>query len=1146
MAEELRADLVLNVDDALSSIDRIGAGLNQTAQQFAVALSDALGVLDQPIAVDVTADTGGVADALTAVEAEAADALIVVPVEGDTEQLASDLDALDAPQLVADVLADTTQAESELNALEAPTDVVIQVEANTTQAEASLAGVGDAAASSTGGVGELNRGVEGLSASLTLVEGSGQGVLDFIGQLGPAGEAAAVGIGVLAGVTGVLFAQAIEAQGVTDAFNRTLGSLGTEVRTVDVAGLNTDLADLAIALGSDDEAALNAAQKFAQLGQAAGASGDQIDTTTGQIAALAANARATNPALGDLASIQDGLSRALARGGRFVGQYGISLTGAEIEARALADTGKTTAAELTQFEKVAAGAAIATDRLGSSIEGNVSGALDDSAVSFARLQEEFKNTIEQLGQPFIVPVLDLLESAAPLALAFVGALADVSEALLPLAQAAIEAAGPFVQLFSDQITAAAQAFAPLLDRVAVVLGDVFASLEGDNQAVLAAFSDLLSESARISVALFDALEPLIRVLLPLFADTLNGNAGAIQAFADLMGIAAAAVEGVGDALSPAGALFGFFSDQTDEQAAAAERAAEANNVLRESLFGQATTFQTVGAAVAKLDSGFADFVATQSLFADDVSVERALQRTGIEAEALLDQFGSLDAGFKSFVEQAVRTGEITLKIDGVDATADDVAGLDGNLTDLINTGRVAITNGEDLAFTFNQQQVALEEAARVQFDAVAASRGLNDEQQKQIAAYAAATFGIDSYQNRLRALSDFQSAEAAAAAEAVVLPLELQAEAWLALGDAVAQGTVNQQNFAGFAEGLAAQLGVSSEQIGQFVTFIETEVARLTEAFQANVPTINELFASITDVTDPQQFIDNLNLRTLGLILYRENLQKISEGSRADVIAVLSQLPLEQAQAIAASLAQSTPELQAAFGQAGVAGEGAINDLNTFLAGEARTETSSSLEALAQFGTSAFGVNLNFEQAGRDGITQFSAFVKTDGTTDVGLASSNAGKVGGDNLTSGYAVGIAEGTGDVTEAARQMIRDVEAAARDEADSDSPSKLFAKIGRDLTAGMSVGLSDGTRDVVAAAEAIVQEAALAAASTPLAFDVSGGDVTGGTGGVVINQLRVEVSAAPGMTAADAKAIGAAAVEGAVDAASRAQVRAAARAS
>lgn len=84
---------------------------------------------------------------------------------------------------------------------------------------------------------------------------------------------------------------------------------------------------------------------------------------------------------------------------------------------------------------------------------------------------------------------------------------------------------------------------------------------------------------------------------------------------------------------------------------------------------------------------------------------------------------------------------------------------------------------------------------------------------------------------------------------------------------------------------------------------------------------------------------------------------------------------------------------------------------------------------------------------------------------------SQVAKVKGAGLSVGrdLATGLANGVADpaITRAAQanaaRLVRQAEQAARDEAQSNSPSKLFAAVGRDLTAGLVEGAKKGGDDV-----------------------------------------------------------------------------------
>lgn len=1139
---DLSANLDLSVDDALASIDRLGAQLDQTAQRFSVALADALTVLDQPIDVTVSAETAPLVDAIDEVDAAAA---VDVDVSGDTEQLALELEALDAEPVVVDVDADVAGYEEDVANLPEPPDVEIDVLVNTGDAEADLDGVASASSETQGSLAGLAVGSFALGEAFQSAEDGAGGLGSALSGLGGPAQVALAGVAAV-GVAGAalgavgqqLFEAAVPAVTATESFDRALGDLATPLSTItsSTGGLSTSVAQLAQDLGSSDEEVIQAVQGFGQLGVAAGDSTADIDQASENIVKLAARARSLNPALGDLDSNIRGLERGLARGGRFLAQYGIDLSSVEVETRALADTGKASARELTQYEKSVAGAALAVEQLGGALDEDIASGLDNASIRLGRFQQQFGDAIEDLGKPLVVPIFDLLESALPAALDIAQAAAELVEALFPLAEVAVQAAGPLAELFSAVVIQAARDFAPLVERVADLIGRVLNDALTDAAPTFARLSDALGDLAVFALDLFDAFEPLLELFL-------GGALGPLLQFVEVLTGAAEALAFITQ-FAPVPALFG----NGQEDANTAGRVAEEAGRLKDQLFGVSTEADDVAGALTNLDNRFVDFLRSSSTFADDIEVERSLERVGVSSEELLDQLSDLGDGFKEFVIDANNAGEITVELNGREATSADLRGLAGDFRSLVDEGKVVITQNSALTDAFRNQQGTLDDLARVQYEAVVASAGYNDAVQQEIAAFAAAEFGADSYANRLRAINVLQTEQATQAAEALVLPLEQQAGAWLSLADAVVRGDVTAQNFQDTTAGLPERLGVSAEQIGGFVEVIDASVKAIGDTLVTNLPSATAVLQGFKDVTDPQQVIDNLALQTLAVANFLNNQQLLLTEGKDDTVALLASLPTEQAAQLSQALVDAEPEIRDNFEAALEGGQDAVDALEEFYRGPAAQAIASNdgaLAELAQDGTDQLGLNFKFDEAAEPAVQELSSYLFAQ--DEIPEASAAAGLIGGFSLGDGFVGGIEQKIPDVEEAARLLVQAAERAAREEAESRSPSRLFARLGEDLTEGMAVGLADGADAVVREAERIVATAAQVVADTPLTFDATVvADAAAAGGGVVIQNLTVDVSAAAGMTTTEARAIGAAAMTGAIDAASRARVRAIARAS
>jgi len=94
--------------------------------------------------------------------------------------------------------------------------------------------------------------------------------------------------------------------------------------------------------------------------------------------------------------------------------YGLAVSEAEVQARALADTGKRSASELTRLEKAEATLAVATEKAGKAI-GDLDRTQDSTANSMRRLSAEWTEAKAAIGDgliPVLEAVIPLLSDAA--------------------------------------------------------------------------------------------------------------------------------------------------------------------------------------------------------------------------------------------------------------------------------------------------------------------------------------------------------------------------------------------------------------------------------------------------------------------------------------------------------------------------------------------------------------------------------------------------------------------------------------------------------------------------------------------------------------------------------------------------------------
>ena len=312
------------------------------------------------------------------------------------------------------------------------------------------------------------------------------------------------GFAAVAAAAGGFFTAAVQSESATRSFNQTLGELAPAIDNVDVNGLDISLQELAETLGSDDEAVLTVATRFGQLGITSNAAAEDIATANNQLFAVAANIRATNPALGELDQIATRAGQAFIRGGRAAAGLGLSLTSQQIRAEAANQTGKDINATFTQFELFAAGAALASEQFGSAVERNIDQALQNPAIALGNIQQIFANTIEELGKPLVIPVLQLLRDGIPVATGFLTLVSEIAVGLLPVVQAAFAA------------------ISPVLQTVTSSLQDLFADLQPLFVSLGESIAEFISNFGPLLDVVVDAIDVLATGLIPILTPIVEG------------------------------------------------------------------------------------------------------------------------------------------------------------------------------------------------------------------------------------------------------------------------------------------------------------------------------------------------------------------------------------------------------------------------------------------------------------------------------------------------------------------------------------------------------------------------------------------------------------------------------------------------
>ncbi|MBO9437338.1 hypothetical protein J7354_01565 [Sulfitobacter sp. R18_2] len=105
---------------------------------------------------------------------------------------------------------------------------------------------------------------------------------------------------------------------------------------------------------------------------------------------------------------------------------------------------------------------------------------------------------------------------------------------------------------------------------------------------------------------------------------------------------------------------------------------------------------------------------------------------------------------------------------------------------------------------------------------------------------------------------------------------------------------------------------------------------------------------------------------------------------------------------------------------------------------------------------------------------------------DVNAETAAAGRAIGRDLGAGIGVGLDQSAPDLEQRTRDYINSVEDAARDESETQSPSRVWMRLGRDLMDGLGVGIADGAQSAAASAAAAANQVTAAASAAQPALN------------------------------------------------------------
>ena len=679
----LEETVVLDIADGLHQIDALEEALTNAATTFKVALADALDVLTGVQVTDVDAS-----QITTSIDTAVNAADLALEPEVDTSTITTSIDdAVNAADTNVEIDALTSSITDDINESIAAADTTVEVDADVSQAEDAIGGLSDTLQPLTENAGGATDALGGLAGASNLfaagartAAGDGAAASGAVAGLGGAAATTVGVVGALGFAVKTFTDEALAADAATRRFKATFGPLADDINQIDIGGLNESLSDLALRLGADDDQLRQAASSIGQVGISSGKTREEVAATAEQIIVLAANASALNPALGTADQIIGGLTNGLARGGRFLGQFGIALTSAEINARALADTGKKTAADLTVYEKAAAGAALASEKLGTSIAENINKGAESPTIKLRALKQQLLETFESAGKDLIDPLVKSFEALTPI-------LVDLARILGPVLQASLVI-----------LAGSLKGVDFILGEVAAGIGEIF-QLASHLPFVGGKFADLADSAFDLSDKMLAAVDSTDKVgpstsdagdaagdAAPKFDDLTTAVTDAEKALNDLIDAQISYLDSTVGAENANIRFRDDLADITEKQKALTDAIKAHGAKSKEATDAQKDYDDAVrGArdsalAAAEAQLRLADDTATaegktltsverQGIFRQAL-VDLAGQATGPTKQAILDLIGKLDEAGKD--RKATLTADVTQANAALDAFTADV------------------------------------------------------------------------------------------------------------------------------------------------------------------------------------------------------------------------------------------------------------------------------------------------------------------------------------------------------------------------------------------------------------------------------------------------------------------------------------------
>lgn len=1169
MPELLEAELSLDLASAQRDIESLGRDTEESLTSAIEAFADKFSstASDLP-SIEPTIETGGITSDLTSAIDEgigAADTQVALDL--DTSEAQSSLDALSDTPLDIDV---TEAAES----IESLNDIQLAFDLDLTDAQSSVDALGSSL-SDAGGLGggfdAVDQAGQELSDTLGDLEDQGEDTGDALGKTSNVSTTLATAFsaargdgqklisdlsqikggfgGAVAGATALtagfvaLFQAGSRSIEAMERVQVVLGENADQIERLDVGGLSGELGKLAVQAGVSGGQLRIAAANIAQVGISSGATKGQVIETANNVNALALRAVALNPALGEAGAVAERMNMVLGRGGRFLTRYGIDLNIAEINARALADTGKSTVRELTQFERTTAGAALAVEKLGTSLGKDFQRGTEQSTVRLKSMSAELRSAFAGAGKPLVEPTIQAFDSLTEIATELSSVLGIVGQSALPAVAAILAGIGTLaipLGLIADAFGAIPT---PVLTAVAAFYA--FRLVMSGTEGLIASSAVKMLDWGKNAKVGGDAITA-VGGHVANFSDKMEKNVGhlagaaagaliAAQSF-DQMGVSAegtiTGIAGMALAGSQIGAIFGH-------PAIGAGIGAAVGGIvsLGKALFDTGESTEEMNAKIAELSQSITGLGAAKAS-------QKFLDEIGESAESMGEKFllASKDAqtyaretgkplstangiivDAKNQVEEFRQKFRILAEENPAQAkrVAEGLRGIRdeagrGFPTEQLVYMNKALGEGEKAhrrhAENAREDARANEEVAGTTTKASQAQDIQKKSLDQLTSSVSASIAGWQQLSSTITSsitesvpqagavFDQFTASVQRSFGDAAVGSIESYVEALDGSVTGTQQWLAEVQYLVGAGlEGLAALALSQGPEVGHnLVTSLQSTDPEYIEAWNAKLEQGNVALAQAQVdaealgrqigeavrqgvVPSMDSLIGDLQTKAAQIGEWSAGVTWLVEQGLLGLAAVVSQQSPEIGAPLIAALKANTQEQLNEWNVQIVNQQDYLNESNAAIAA-ATPVIAGSAGTMGTLAASRFDAGVKGMAPAAQIAIGSTAGVMDQSSSILGSPAHIAGLTVGSQMGAGIYRGLHAWADDIADEAARIVRDAEAAAREEARSASPSRLFAELGGDLAAGVAVGMREDTPLVVREAEMIVQRAAAAAAPTP----------------------------------------------------------------